>query len=224
MKHTAFVLLLVLCSVATAFAKPKVKIFNNPAVEVFQAALRTARERHVVTYVDEKNMLLTFETGTSLLSYGFICNASVEPLSKRRSKLIINVQKKNAGKDVSFAFGAGGRLAEKFFRQVKEELARESKQKVHNVGEAPHVTPPPGAMPTTAPAALEKGTLVVTSTPEGANLLVDGNFVGNAPATLKLSPGKHSVTLKENGYEVWSRKLTVLSGSKVNLDADLTKK
>lgn len=223
MKRTAFVSLLLICSAATAFAKPKEKIFHNPAVEVFQAALRTARERHVVTFVDEKNMMLTFETGTSLLSYGFICNASVERMPKGWSKLIINVQKKNAGKDVSFSFGAGGRMAEKFFTQVAEELARESKQKVSKMGVVPHVTPPPGAMPTKAPSAPATGTVLVSSSPAGADILVDGSFVGNAPATLRLSVGKHSVTLNEKGYQSWNRELTVLAGSSVSLDGNLKK-
>ena len=40
-----FVFLLTL----SAYAKPKKKIYNNSADQVFQSALRTARERHVVT-------------------------------------------------------------------------------------------------------------------------------------------------------------------------------
>lgn len=223
MKHTACVLLLVLCSGATAFAKPKVKMFNNPPAQVFQAALRSARERHVVTYVDEENLMVTFETGRSLLSYGFICNASVERLPNGQSKLIVNVQKKNVGKTVSFEFGAGGRMADKFFQQVAEELAREPKQKVSNMGAVPHVTPPPGAMPTTVPATPTTGTVLVSSSPSGANVLVDGSFVGNAPATLKLGAGKHPFTVTERGYKPWNKELTVLAGSSVRLDASLKK-
>ena len=90
---------------------------------MFQAALRTARERHVVTYVDEKNLMLTFQTGTSMLSYGFVANASVEQQPDGTSKLAINVQHKNDGKNASFSFNAGDRIADKFFQQVEEELA-----------------------------------------------------------------------------------------------------
>jgi len=90
-----------------ANAKPKVKIYKNGPQEVFQAALRTARERHVVTYVDEKNLMFTFQTGTSMLSYGFIANASVEQEPDGTSKVIINVQHKNDGKNASYSFNAG---------------------------------------------------------------------------------------------------------------------
>jgi len=37
------------------------------------------------------------------------------------------------------------------------------------------------------------GTIAVSSSPDNAEIYVDGSFVGNAPATLKLSPGKHTI-------------------------------
>src|SRR5579864_4423462 len=88
------ILLIALVFPLSLGAKPKEKTFNNSTEEVFAAALRCARERHVVTYVDEKALMLTFETGTSALSYGFKANASVEPEGESRATLIINVQKK----------------------------------------------------------------------------------------------------------------------------------
>ena len=35
------------------------------ALRMAKAALRTARERHVITYVDEKTLMFTFQTGRS---------------------------------------------------------------------------------------------------------------------------------------------------------------
>jgi len=203
-------------------AKPKEKVFNNTPQEVFQAALRTARERHVVTYVDEKNLMVTFETGSSALSYGFNANASVEQLPDGRSKLILNVQKKNAGKDASISFGAGDRMANKFFEQVEEELARQSSQKTATKPEAPHVTAPPDARPTTA-ANDGTGEVDVSAIPEGADISVDGNFVGSAPATLKLRAGKHVISVSQQGFKGWTREVSVLAGSQVNLKATLEK-
>lgn len=207
---------------AGLFAKPKEKVFNNNPQEVFQAALRTARERHVVTFVDEKNLMLTFETGTSGFSYGFNANASVEQMEDGKSKLIINVQKKNVGKNSSFSFGAGDRMADKFFQQVEEELARQSQQKASAKPEAPHVEAPPDAHPTTA-ASSDTGEISLTATPEGADVSVDGNFVGSAPATLKLPTGKHAISVSQKGFKPWTREVSVLPGSKVNLKAELEK-
>lgn len=71
--------------------------------------------------------------------------------------------------------------------------------------------------------AVETGTIFVNSTPAGADVYADGNFVGNAPATLKLVSGKHSIRVSMSGYKDWSREMTVMSGSSVNLAAGLEK-
>ena len=134
-------LLLIFLQVA-AFAKPKRKEFNNSPKEVFDAALRTAREKHVVTYVDEPHLMFTFETGVSMLAQGFNANASVEPANDGKSALIINVQHKSTGKSAGFSFNAGDRMADKFYEQVTEELARKSSQKVAEKVEAAHVEVP----------------------------------------------------------------------------------
>lgn len=215
-----FLLLLCLYPVA-ANAKPKVKVFKNGPQVVFQAALRTARERHVVTYVDEKNLMFTFETGTSMLSYGFIANASVEQQPDGTSKLVINVQHKNDGKNASFSFNAGDRMADKFFEQVEEELARNPTQKVADKPEAAHIEAPPQAQSTSLKEQPQTGAVTVVSIPDGAEVSVDGSFVGNAPSTLKLEPGKHTFGVVLSGFKPWNRELTVVSGSEVKLNAAL---
>jgi PEGA domain-containing protein len=68
-----------------------------------------------------------------------------------------------------------------------------------------------------------KGTVNISSNPAGADVLVDGEFVGNAPAALKLLPGKHAVTVKISGYKDWSKDIAVQSGSEVQLTANLEK-
>ena len=66
----------------------------------------------------------------------------------------------------------------------------------------------------------EMGVVNVVSVPDGSDIYVDDNFVGNAPATLKLNSGKHVFVIKESGYEDWQRELTI-SGGTVNLNAKL---
>jgi len=65
--------------------------------------------------------------------------------------------------------------------------------------------------------------IALVSTPVGADINVDNAFVGSAPATLKLKPGKHTVKVTMPGYKDWSREMVVLSGSQVNLTATLEK-
>jgi len=77
--------------------------------------------------------------------------------------------------------------------------------------------------PATATAEPVKGTVDVTSNPAGADVLVDGTFVGNCPATLRLAAGKHTITVKASGYKDWSRDMSVEAGSEVHLTANLDK-
>lgn len=211
-----------------AQAKPKKKTYNNSPEQVFLAAVRTARERHVVTYVDAKMMMFTFETGRSFTSEGFIANASVEPEGEGKATLIINVQNKKG-----LSWGAGDRMADKFYQQVTDELAGDTKQvsaikptekaiavpEPKGAPETPSITKPAEAMPTLK----EEGKINLNSVPEGAEVYVDEAFVGNAPAVLKLPAGKHTVKVSEKGYAVWTKDISVLAGSEVNMKATLEK-
>jgi PEGA domain len=69
----------------------------------------------------------------------------------------------------------------------------------------------------------EVATVSLLSTPEGAEVYIDGAFHGNAPATLKLVPGKHNVRVTATGYREWVRELTVGAGSELRLSANLEK-
>jgi hypothetical protein len=81
---------------------------------------------------------------------------------------------------------------------------------------------PAKAEPAAGPAGAT-GTVQVVSNPDGADVYSDGAFVGNAPSTLKLSPGKHTVRVTSSGYKEWSREITVQAGSDVKLNAVLEK-
>jgi len=60
----------------------------------------------------------------------------------------------------------------------------------------------------------------IASSPAGAEIEFDGNFVGNTPETLKVLSGDHFVVLRKHGFKSWERKLRV-AGEIVNVTADL---
>ena len=77
------------------------------------------------------------------------------------------------------------------------------------------------AAPGAAPAPASTGAAIsVTSSVAAADIEVDGAFVGNAPATLQLSPGPHSIVVK-HGTKSWQRTLQVNAGSNITLNATL---
>jgi hypothetical protein len=65
--------------------------------------------------------------------------------------------------------------------------------------------------------------LTVRSTPDGADIMVDGKFVGSTPSTLRLPPGDHVVSVAAAGFKSWQRTFTLSSGSSVTLSAALEK-
>jgi hypothetical protein len=63
--------------------------------------------------------------------------------------------------------------------------------------------------------------LQVASTPDGADIEVDGSFVGNTPSDVQVAEGEHTVSVKKSGYKDWQRTLKVSGGSSLHLNADL---
>ncbi len=64
--------------------------------------------------------------------------------------------------------------------------------------------------------------LNVASTPDGADIEIDGNFMGNTPSALQLQPGDHLIAVKKVGYKTWERKMRVAGGD-VSIKAELDK-
>ncbi len=77
---------------------------------------------------------------------------------------------------------------------------------------------PPGlqqAIPLPPPA--EAFGTVVLNEPPGAEIWLDQAFVGNIPATLKITAGAHRIVIKARGRADWIHNLTVLKDSQVTL-------
>ncbi len=63
------------------------------------------------------------------------------------------------------------------------------------------------------------GTVSITSDPDGAEIFVDEKCFGDAPVTLRLPVGTHSIVLKIPGHADWHRTLEVLKANKATLKA-----
>ena len=61
------------------------------------------------------------------------------------------------------------------------------------------------------------------STPPGADIEVDGSFVGSTPSEVQVAEGDHTVVVKKSGFKNWERKLKSSSGSSVSLNAEMEK-
>ncbi len=94
--------------------------------------------------------------------------------------------------------------------------------------------PPAAATPAAAPPAAptsvakellepEQGSIEFASDPTGADIVIDGSFVGNTPSTLRVTPGRHTIELRLPGYKPWSRTMLIGPGSHPSIRAFLEK-
>jgi len=61
------------------------------------------------------------------------------------------------------------------------------------------------------------------SDPTGADIEIDGSFVGNTPSDVQVPEGEHTIAVKKAGFKDWERKMKVSAGSSVHLNAELEK-
>jgi hypothetical protein len=67
-------------------------------------------------------------------------------------------------------------------------------------------------------AAVSK--LSISSTPDGAEIEIDGEFMGNTPSLLNLNPGEHSIAVRNTGYKSWEKHIKLAAGE-IKLNAEL---
>jgi len=75
------------------------------------------------------------------------------------------------------------------------------------------------AAPSVAPAPVQVS-LNIESTPAGADVEIDGGFVGNTPSTITIAPGSHQIAVKKKGFTDWTKALNVTGGT-IHLNAEL---
>lgn len=80
------------------------------------------------------------------------------------------------------------------------------------------------AVADTSTVTLAGSRFLVASTPDDADIEVDGSFVGNTPSEISLAEGEHTILVRKAGFKTWDKKLKVTNGSNIRLNARLEKK
>src|ERR1039457_5031199 len=62
-----------------------------------------------------------------------------------------------------------------------------------------------------------------TSTPDGADVIIDGKYAASTPSTLQLAAGDHKVSIEKGEFKIWQRTITVTVGSSITMSATLEK-
>jgi PEGA domain len=83
-----------------------------------------------------------------------------------------------------------------------------------------HNMPIPGSPASPSGSANGAAAVTITSSSPGAEIEVDGAFIGSTPSTLNLAPGTHQVSVRA-GNALWQRTVQVNAGSTVSLNAQM---
>jgi len=80
------------------------------------------------------------------------------------------------------------------------------------------------AAPLPSHDSAQEGSASVTikSTPDGADILLDGKFAGNTPSTIRIKAGDHTVRIELKGFSAWEKSLTISADAQINLNANLS--
>jgi hypothetical protein len=112
---------------------------------------------------------------------------------------------------VGIAIGKSGEVRRRVFARVMVALAS-----------VPPVAPAPAGNGSGSPTAEESGVFRIESTPPGADIYVDGEFVGTTPVVEhRMRSGKHEIELRRKGFSSWSRQLNVSAGARGTVAAEL---
>jgi hypothetical protein len=69
------------------------------------------------------------------------------------------------------------------------------------------------AMSASDSTRMSEATAEISSDPPGADIEVDGNFVGSTPSLVGIAPGDHTVRVSKSGYKPWERTLRSSTGN-----------
>ncbi len=195
---------MLLALVLPASAKTHHETYNLPCSQLWAAIKDTIRNsgKYGIISINDSELTASYNIGGVLTG-------------KRINSVVLNSQGSNCEMQIQTAYsGIGNNDAGDFKKRVDESLAR---LKTENGGQ-PVPAGATEAAPQPAPPAAAQ--VSVASTPDGADIEIDGSFTGNTPSTIELTPGEHTVTVRKKGFKDWERKIKVTGGT-INLRADL---
>jgi len=64
-------------------------------------------------------------------------------------------------------------------------------------------------------------TVDIKSTPDAAEISLDGKFVGNTPSSFRFPVGDHSIKIEKSGFKPWERAISITAGGALTISATL---
>jgi hypothetical protein len=198
------ILSLLLTLAAPAFATTHKENYNVPCNELWRALKDTLRNsgKYGIISIADSEMTASYNIGGNLTG-------------KRVNSAILNSKDDGKGCEMQIQTAYSGLVnndAGDMKKRVDESLAKLKGQPLETASAS-------SGQPAAPPAPVQ-ASLTVDSAPAGADIEIEGAFVGNTPSTLSVALGSHQVAVKKKGYTDWTKTLSV-SGGTVHLNAEL---
>jgi hypothetical protein len=65
--------------------------------------------------------------------------------------------------------------------------------------------------------------VTVTSVPSGADITVDGRYLGSTPSKVEITADSHTILIQQAGSAAWQRTVTISPGEQISVNATLEK-
>lgn len=126
----------------------------------------------------------------------------------------------SCAKHLASAIRNGGRFASALPPMTREQV---SALRARDRSPDPVATSPANNQPQGEAETPKSIVVRFTSTPTGAEVLVDGEYWGSTPTLdlTRLSAGPHTIVLKKLSYQAWERKITLAPGDDRTISAEL---
>ena len=121
---------------------------------------------------------------------------------------------------------SNGKFEFELFNELATGLRKEGSM---NPAEVTEVQPKPEGITTVFPSDNSTGrqgssNLVLSSVPEGAEILLDNVLVGMTPSRITIVAGPHQVIFRKPGFKDYQRQFTALKNSDLTVSAEMEKK
>jgi hypothetical protein len=120
---------------------------------------------------------------------------------------------------------SNGKFEFELFNELATGLRKEGSMSPPEVTEVQPPPSPRSVPPVDRPSSLQGSTsLVLSSFPEGSEILLDGVLVGMTPSRITIAPGTHRVIFRKAGFKDYERQFTALKDSDLTVSAEMERK
>ena len=119
---------------------------------------------------------------------------------------------------------SNGKFEFELFNELATGLRKEGATNPPEVTQVQVPSSPQGS-PLEKPSSRQGSTsLVLSSVPEGSEILLDGVLVGMTPSRITITPGRHRVIFRKAGFKDYQRQFTALKDSDLTVSAEMERK